>query len=158
MEKYTGPEKGWTRHAHWPKMVSKVIFPYNYLFLARHLKKSKVMTNLPTNRNVFQRKTDILPPVHSHLYFSASSAFPPIYFIVQLFSLSFKFDLCKHECLKSFCLIINSACHNYICIKVLLLSTHWLWKNNLFKVKISLSPTMTMKIGSRSYKYNQHLS
>ena len=81
------------------------------------------------------------PPTHSHPYFSALSAFSPICFIVQIFSLlicSFKFDLCKHEYLKSFCLIINSACHNYICIQVLLLSTHRLWKNNLFKVKISM--------------------
>ena len=58
-----------------------------------------------------------------HPYFS-TSAFPPICFIVQIFSLliySFKFDLCKHEYLKSFCLIINSVCHNHICIKVLIL-------------------------------------
>ena len=98
--------------------------------------------NLEITRDVFQRKTDVPPPIHSHPYFSVLSAFPPICFIVHIFSLliySFKFDLCKHEYLKSFCLIINSACHNYICIKVLLLSTHWLWKNNLFKVKIPKS-------------------
>ena len=91
-------------------------------------------------RNVFQRKTDVPSPTHSHPFFSALSAFPPICFIVQVFSLliySFKFDLCKHEYFKSFCIIINSACHNYICIQVLLLSTHWLWKNILFEVKIS---------------------
>ena len=85
-------------------------------------------------RNVFQRKTDVPPPTHSHPYFSALSAFPPICFIVQIFSLLiyyFKFDLCKHKYLKSFCLIINSVCHNYICIKVLLLSTHWLWEKNI---------------------------
>ena len=96
---------------------------------------------------IFFREKLMSPPPHTHLpipnpYFSALSAVPPICFIVQIFSLliySFKFDLCKHEYLKSFCVIINSACHNYICIKVLLLSTHWLWKNNLFKLKVSKS-------------------
>ena len=44
----------------------------------------------------------------------------------NLFSVDILYDLCKHEYLRSFCLIINSACHNYI--KVLLLSSHWLWK------------------------------
>ena len=51
-------------------------------------------------RRVFQRKTDVPPHIHSHPYFPASSVFPPICFIVQIFSLliySFKFDLYKHE-------------------------------------------------------------
>ena len=61
-------------------------------------------TNQKITRNVVQRKTDVHPPTHSHPYLSALSAFPPICFIVQIFSLliySFKFYLCKHEYLKS---------------------------------------------------------
>ena len=59
------------------------------------------MTNfiqLIKTRNVFQRKTDVPPPTHSHPYFSALSAFPPVCFTVQIFALliySFKFGLCK---------------------------------------------------------------
>ena len=90
----------------------------------------------------FREKTGVPHLPISHPYFAALSAFPSICFIVQIFSLliySFKFDLCKHEYLKSFSLIINSSYHNHICIKVLLLSTHFLWKNNLFKLKISKS-------------------
>ena len=62
---------------------------------AARTKKQKKRT-----RNVFQRKTDAPLPTHSHPYFSASGAFQPICFIVQIFSLliySFKSDLCKHE-------------------------------------------------------------
>ena len=78
-------------------------------------------------RNVFREK--LMPPTtHSIPTFS----FPPVCFTVQIFSLwihFFKFDLCKHKYFKSFFhVIINSACHNYIYIKVLSLSTPWLWK------------------------------
>ena len=96
------------------------------------------------------------PPTHSHPYFSALSAFPSTCFNVQIFSLliySFKFHLRKHKYLKSSCLIINSACHNYICIKVL-----YIYKNGktIYSKWKYLSPTMTLKMESRSYKYNQH--
>ena len=86
------------------------------------------------------------------------SAFPPICFIVQILSLviySFKFDLCKHEYLKSFCLIINSACHNYIYIK-----SHYFPPTGYGKTIYSkwkyLSLTMTLKMRSRSCKHNQY--
>ena len=74
-------------------LLQEKILPFKSLSLLRRKVKKYGRT-----RNVFQRKTDVLPPTHSHPYFSALSAFPSICFIVQIFALliySFEFGLCK---------------------------------------------------------------
>ena len=104
---------------------------------------------LVKTRNVFQRKTDVPPPttypfpsLHLCLKCNSTHLFhcPNLCFVDILFQVKSMYR-CKYiqMYLKSFWLIVTSACHNYTCTKVLLLSTHWLKKYKLFQLKISKS-------------------